>query len=248
MTPKEIITLQLNDYLNKSIKNQLYTNRFRLKSHLQYMFGNRDLNGKNVLDVGGGSGLLTFFAAASGANATCLEPEFDGSTNNITKYFNKMSNEINLSIGAANLVKTTFQDFISEIHYDVIIFGNSINHLDEDSTITLNSNQESKIKFRVLFYKMYSMLSPGGSLIITDCDRKNFFNDLGLKSPIMPTIEWYKHQSPSCWLNIAKEVGFKKTSIKWSTPNGFGRIGHLLLGNRLIAYFLFSHFRLELRK
>jgi len=126
--------------------------------------------------------------------------------------------------------------------------ANSINHLDEESTMTLNLNQESKIKFRVLFYKMYSMLSTGGSLIITDCDRKNFFNDLSLKSPFMPTIEWNKHQSPTCWVNIAKEVGFKKQSIKWSSPNSLGRIGQFLLGNRLIAYFLFSHFRIELKK
>lgn len=248
MTPKDIIILQLKEFFIRSSRNQLYTNRRRLESHLSYMFGETDLKGKNVLDVGGGSGLLSLYAAASGANAICLEPEFDGSTQNITDKFDALSSELNLSIGSAILVKSTLQDFESEIKYDVIILANSINHLDEESTITLNSDCESKIKFLELFYKMHSMLAPDGILIITDCDRKNFFNDLGLKSPFMPTIEWNKHQSPTCWVNIAKEAGFKKPIIKWSSPNSLGKIGQFLLGNRLIAYFLFSHFRIELIK
>lgn len=64
----------------------------------------------------------------------------------------------------------------------------------------------------------------------------------------MPTIEWEKHQSPSFWLSMLKEVGFESVSMKWSSPNSLGVMGRAFLGNRIIAYFLFSHFRIEVRK
>lgn len=85
-------------------------------------------------------------------------------------------------------------------------------------------------------------------MIITDCGRRNFFNDIHLRSPFMPRIEWHKHQSPHLWLDLLKQVGFRKVSLQWTSPHCLGQFGRLLLGHRLIAYFLMSHFRIEVEK
>jgi len=240
------ISRQIQTFYSLSIKNKMYTNKERLKCHLEFMFGNASLAGKRVLDVGGGAGLLTFFAAANGASATCLEPELKGSTTGIATSFNKMSSELNLRMGEATLIEKTFQQFKSKNLFDIIILANSINHLDEEASLSLQFSSQAQIKMHRIFQKMFSMLTPGGRLIITDCDRRNFFNDLKTKSPFMPDIEWDKHQSPFVWINLLKKAGFKKESIKWSSPNSLGRVGRFFFGNRLTNYFLLSHFRIEL--
>ena len=130
----------------------------------------------------------------------------------------------------------------------MIILSNSINHLNEYSTEHLADCQEAKSTYIEYFQKMFTLLEPGGTLIITDCDRRNMFNDLNLKSPFMPTIEWEKHQSPFLWAALLEIAGFKKISIKWSSPNSLGKTGDILFGNKVVAYFLFSHFRLEVQK
>lgn len=239
---------ELEKFYQSAINNKLYTNRTRLINYLQYIFGDNALSGKNVLDIGGGSGLLTIFAATLGADATCLEPEFDGSSNGMIESFYRLRKDLHFVSGRAELRKTTFQDFNPDQVYNIIVLANSVNHLDEDATKNISRDKIARVRFIEMFRKMYFMTEPGGRLIITDCDRRNFFNDLGMKSPFMPTIEWEKHQSPYSWLALLSEVGFSEPSIKWSSPNSLGWLGRLLFSNRLVAYFLFSHFRLEVKR
>ena len=120
--------------------------------------------------------------------------------------------------------------------------------MDEPSVTKMHSDDNSWNVFLAMFTKMKDLLSDNGRIIITDSDRSNFFNDLGFQSPIMHTIEWEKHQSPKMWKKMLEQAGFDNVIIQWTSPNRWGRLGNIFLGNRLIAYFLFSHFRLEATK
>jgi SAM-dependent methyltransferase len=238
----------LQEFYKLSIEKGLYSSHSNLKNHLSFMFGNKPLKKKRILDIGGGKGLLTFFAAANGGIATCLEPEFDGSHLNMVRAFNDFKTSFQSCEGTATLRKELFQNFNTEERYDLIIAANSINHLDEIAVTNIHSNPEKRSIYLKYFEKMYDLLRPAGQLIITDCDRHNFFNAIGLTNPLMPTIEWHKHQSPKIWTQLILEAGFTNSILKWSTPNSLGNIAKPFLANRLIAYMGLSHFRIEANK
>jgi len=91
------------------------------------------------------------------------------------------------------------------------------------------------------------MVKPGGKLIIIDAARRNFFGDLGMRNPITPNIEWFKHQQPEFWSRLIGECGFGKADIRWLS-------GRLLRHARItslpkaLSYFGQSVFRLEMTR
>ena len=61
--------------------HNLFSSRGNLEFYLKYIFGPIDFAGRTMLDVGGGSGVFSFYAACKGARrVACLEPEGDGSS------------------------------------------------------------------------------------------------------------------------------------------------------------------------
>ena len=239
---------QLSAYFDTITKYGMYSTVRNLKSYLEYFFGQYDLFEKNVLDVGGGSGLLTFYAAYSGSTVTCVEPQGDGSSDGMNERFIRVRDDLGIPEYRAQLARSTIQSFdFGSNQYDLIVMSNSINHIDEQHCIAALHNRESQLVFVEQFKRFVNHLKPGGSLIMTDCSRYNFFATIGLKNPLMPTIEWEKHLPPEVWAQLLIEAGFVNVSIEWSAPNTLGRIGRRFLGNKLSAYFLFSHFRISAR-
>ena len=54
----------------------LYSSAGNLRFHIKNVFNGIDFAGKRVLDIGGGNGVFSFYAASSGAEyVICLEPE-----------------------------------------------------------------------------------------------------------------------------------------------------------------------------
>lgn len=92
------------------------------------------------------------------------------------------------------------------------------------------------------------MCRKKSSIIITDCTNKNFFSDIGLINPFMPTIEWEKHHKPKIWASLLVEKGFEVKSIQWSSPNFLGSLRKAFLENQLVSYFTLSHYRLEMER
>lgn len=91
-------------------------------------------------------------------------------------------------------------------------------------------------------------MQAGWPLLITDCTNRNFFGDLGLKSPLMRTIEWNKHQPPEMWAELIAPFGFEVENIALTPHARLGLIGRVIGSNRFGSYFLNSHFRLRMRR
>jgi SAM-dependent methyltransferase len=248
MAPQSSAADLMNRFLDCAIRLGVYSNRKNLQRHLQYLFDGIELRGKSVLDVGGGAGLLTVYAAVRGADAVCVEPEADGATGGVTAAFRQLKNAVDPELRAA-LLRSSIQSYLQvPRRFDVVIIANAINHLNEDACIRLLDDPAAQAEYEGIFRALFSALNPGGWLIATDCSRSNFFNTLGASSPFMPDIEWHKHQAPDAWDRLLQWVGFAPARVQWSSPNTLGACGRWLLGNRVAAYFLLSHFRLAARK
>lgn len=238
----------LEVYLSAVIKEGLYPNRGNLQFHLKTLFKNIPLENRRVLDIGGGSGLHSFYAACMGAKeVVCLEPETEGSRSGTEAKFRKLGGI--LGYDSVRFEPVTFQAFEpAGKQFDIILLHNSINHLDETACINLLNSEASKAIYMDIFSKLSSLASSGTKLIVCDCSRYNFFALLRIKNPFAPTIEWHKHQAPAVWVDLLSKVGFANPSVRWTSFNTLRSPGRALLGNRLLSYFLRSDFRFTMEK
>jgi SAM-dependent methyltransferase len=216
-----------------------------VRQYISHIIGNKPLDGQRVLDIGGGVGLLSLWAAHKGATVTCLEPEADGSTHGVENTFRRLHDIIQPGKKVEYLRLTMEQYFEQSAEkFDLILLINCINHLNENSVATLHQSDAAKAVYRGILQGIVSALNVNGRLLITDCSRRNVFADLRMHNPLMPTIEWHKHQSPRVWMSLLSEIGLRKLELCWSAPDGLGAIGQLMLGNGIASYLTTSMFRL----
>ena len=238
----------LEDYLSAVIKEGLYPNRGNLQFHLKTLFKDIAFENRRVLDIGGGSGLHSFYAACMGAEeVVCLEPETEGSRSGMGAKFRKLNGM--LGTDQVKFEPVAFQAFEpAEKQFDIILLHNSINHLDETACINLLNDDASKAIYMDICSKLSSLASSGAKLIVCDCSRYNFFALFRIRNPFAPTIEWHKHQVPEIWVDLLSQVGFVNPRIRWTAFNTLRSLGRVLLGNRLLSYFLRSDFRFTMEK
>ena len=220
-----------------------YTSSKRYIARAQFLFSDLDLAAKDVLEVGCGRGAWALWAGICRASYVLgVEPESTGST---PGFLHQFQNTID-DVGFTNHVEgkgIQMQDLDAEGAFDIIMAYDVINHFSESHTRTLHLQLSRKF-YIAIFQHIYRLLKPGGVFIIADSSQHNFFGDLRLTNPLSPAIVWNIHQAPECWLNIAREAGFKLRDIRWSYIYPFTRITI----KAWMAYFLASHFVLRVQK
>lgn len=212
----------------------------RFTRYLRFVFDGVSLEGRTVLDVGGGDGIASFFAAAQGAaKVVCLDPGADGSSTAIDDRYRILSERVG---GPVTRMVERFQDHDpGEDRYDVVLVHNAINHLDEDACARLPA-ADAQASYRRIFAALRDLLNPGGHMIVADCGRRNLWGDLHLPNMFAPTIEWSIHQEPGVWDALMVAAGFSPARIRWDAPSKMRGPGQLLFGNRVGAYLTSSHF------
>lgn len=219
--------------------------RFNISyNYLKWAFNKVDFKNKIVLDIGGGNGLYSYFSKFKGAKRCInLEPLGAGSKNvNI----NLQAIPKNLKI---EIIRKTIQQFNTNEKFDIIILHDSINHLDEDNFSKIHYDKNSLLSYSKLLYKITCHLKEGGTIVLTDCSRYNFWGFIGVKNPFAPSIEWDIHQSPYLIKKIFLDQGFNKIKIRWSPFKRFGLFGRLLsFFGFFPSYFMQSHYNITIRK
>ncbi len=218
-----------------------------LKWHMHRFFGPclPMLRDARVLDVGCGKGTTTFYAALCGAKEIVgLDPEASGSTSGSTQTFSKIRDELGLE--QCILESTDFMTYSTETPFDLILLYNSINHIREVTSDIRRDEAARKSQSKVVA-KIADVLKVNGWVILCDASRRNLFGDLGLRSPLAPTIGWKSHQTLGAWRSLLTEQGFGDFSHNWYVPYIVPWAG-VLLDNPVSNYLTFSHFVLRGRK
>jgi cyclopropane fatty-acyl-phospholipid synthase-like methyltransferase len=195
-----------------------------------------------MLDIGGGNGEQSFYAACRGAaEVVCLEPDAEE-----RERFGRLSAA--LSLPQVTFCHATLQEYEpGDGRFDLLLSHDSINHLDETACTNLRRDPAARQAYLTLFRKLHRIAAPEATLLIADASPQNFFRHIHLRHPVARKIEWHKHQPPDVWAKLLAEAGFTRPHISWLSSGRLLWVGRLLQANRVGAYFTSSHFRLVIR-
>jgi len=126
--------------------------------------------------------------------------------------------------------------------FRLILSHSSVNHLDEDACMKLGDDPAARRRYVELFGKVRDLLEPGGTFILSDVARENYWAKLGRPSPWAPEIEWEKHQEPETWCGVLEDAGLEARAWRWFHPYYGLRRLERLLDNRVAARCLSSVF------
>ena len=208
-----------------------------------------DLKNKRLLDIGGGNGLASIWSLTSGGckEAIVIDPFDKGSNSLMFEQFKKMKQASGVD-DRLQLHNGIPRDLSGKVGiFDIVLMHNSVNHINEKMVSLLKFSEQARNTFMQEFKLIRSRIALNGILIVSDCSNRNFFGDIGIKNPIAPTINWAFHQTPAVWSAIIESSGFKHVRTAWTTRRELGRLGHLILGNKVGAYLTNSHFALEFK-
>jgi SAM-dependent methyltransferase len=222
---------------------------FDLPRFCRQIFRDVDFRGKTMLEIGCGEGTLCLWAAIQGAQEVVgLDSHSDEAQDFIAGPLAFQAEANQLDLPQAKISPSTFQEYTApDRKFDIVLSLASVNQLDEKSCIRLCESRRAVRAYEGIFRRVARMMKPGGKLIIVDAGRRNFFGDLGLRNPILPCVEWFKHQQPEDWAWLLQNCGFGLPVTTWITGVWLRRLGVFRLPKRL-AYFGPSMFRLEVTR
>lgn len=218
-----------------------YGNGRRYAARGRFLFEGIELDGRHVLDVGCGRGAWTVWAAINGARRVVgIEPEADGSTTGVRQMLASTLRTLGLEGKACVRSQPLEQLTAADGLFDVVIMFNVINHLDEAAVLDLHRDRRSFDRYVAILERSRELMKPGAWMIVADCGRHNLWRRLRVRSPVAPTIEWYKHQEPDVWRDVFNAGGFQCVDLRWSPLGG-------IRANRFMQYLTASHYVLRFR-
>ncbi len=217
-------------------------------NYYKFLYHNVKFANKTVLDIGGGVGRSSYYAAAAGAERVVLvEPEVAGSHNTMLNSAVQIGERLSLR-DRVEILPMPLAD-VSEIgSFDIVLSHNSINHFDEAACSLIHTDEGAKQKYIGVARMIGDRTKPSGTLVLTDCSNRNFFALLKIKNPFAPTINWQIHQSPEIWSDILAHANFINPQIRWTPDRRTGWLGQILLANIYASFCLQSHFCLTMTK
>jgi SAM-dependent methyltransferase len=221
-----------------------YSNPARYELRGNFLFQGISLKGAVVLEVGCGTGAWAIWAALHGAsNVVGIEPEAAGSSKSTLRLFRQNIDQLKLR-DQIEAQSNCLQDLAESTGpFDVVVMYNVINHLDEEAVLVLDKDIVALERYTALLRKLWLHVHSASWLVVADCARNNFWSQLGLRSPLVPSIEWQKHQNPQIWIEVFRQAGFRNVDLRWSPMQVFPRF----TGNRFVQYLTCSHFVLRFR-
>jgi len=128
----------LVDYYRLTVAEGLWTMERRVRHYTEFLFQRIRLDGRSVLDIGGGgTGIFSFFAVANGASRVVyFEPDAAGSTKAQTANFARVAQALGRQ--DVMLAPQTLQEFDSGgLTFDsVLTYNMTTTELDTTGSVT----------------------------------------------------------------------------------------------------------------
>jgi SAM-dependent methyltransferase len=247
MTGSERDMKRIDDLLDFLVADAGFRSPSAALAYCRTVFAGFDPAGKRVLEIGCGRGVISLFAAASGAESVVgLEPEADGSYGENLSAFRRAIDALHLdNVKALPLTLQAYDP--GPGRFDLVVGRAVINHLDEEACITLKKSAEAQGRYNAIFSKIAAMMNPGGALVLTDGSPYSFWRLLGMRNPFAPTIEYHKHQTTRVWIKLLRKAGFVDPKVTWLVPRPLRPLGPLV-GNEVFQWFTWGRFRLVMRR
>ncbi|TWU55687.1 class I SAM-dependent methyltransferase [Rubripirellula reticaptiva] len=201
-----------------------HENPKRYRRYLRQLFGDVDLKGLRILEIGSGKGLISLHCGLAGAkHVISVEPEMEGSTSGVIA----IQKERIKSLSLEN-VELRQQDFnsldVAGGSIDLIVMIAVLNHLHE-TPHNASRNADAFDKYVAIAKKLHSLLDEGGSVVATDACRYCLWTQLRRVGwprkwcLTQRTIDWKIHQQPAVWEKIFLAAGFSRFEVKYPVPN-----------------------------
>ena len=143
-----------------------------------YIYKDINLDGKKILDIGGGNGLASFHALdnSSSCSAWVVDPIAEGSNELMFEQYESMKK--NYDPGRINFHRDYVDTLLEPNTFDIIVMHNTINHIGEDILEDINNSSEAYAEYVSRLKTILDRLSSDGTLIVADCGSKNFFGKI----------------------------------------------------------------------
>lgn len=218
-----------------------WANRFSVENYkyiASYYLEKISLNGKRILDIGCGNGLLL------STNALIANPElavgidsYKGEGSPLTDYDFILNLHVTLNLPNLKiLVGDALRYPLKEKTFDVIFASHFLHHV-YISTKRLRYEEEGNLaEILNLLTNIYNSLSDDGVLVVVEVPR---FTGLrfGKVLELCKDTDFHTKQEPDDWIHILKRSGFKNFRIVFHTPYPFRRFKRLL-SSRILRYLL----------
>jgi SAM-dependent methyltransferase len=186
------------------------------------MFEGVDLEGKRVLEIGSGRGLLAIYMGLRGAEVLSMEPELVGATSGVV--LQQRARLAALGMRNVDVVSADFNTWNAGHHrFDLIVSNASINHLYA-SEHHARYHEPTHDGYLNVARRVRDMLVPGGHFVARDACRYALFTALrpwGIRRPWQPKrsgVDWRHHQNPTTWRGIFRDAGFSTITVSYPVP------------------------------
>jgi SAM-dependent methyltransferase len=214
---------------------------------MDQVFRGVNLQGARALEIGSGTGLQAMYMAMAGAHVTSLEPEGVGATSGVIAKQRDRCRRLGLAVG---VVPADFNTWQTDLHFDVILSRNSINHLYATEHHALRHG-ETRARYLEMLRRVDALRAPGGVFVATDASRYGWFNltRKWIKRPWRAGrsgVNWRHHQTPYTWRRLLLQAGFEDVRIDYPVPFRLHRL-EPVVNTAPVNFFLLGAFILRAR-
>jgi len=229
------------EYILDQFIRERWSNRFTYDTYkhiASYYIDEIPLNGKRLLDIGCGNGLML------SANCVIAKPKlavgldnYQGEGSPISDY--NFANKVQAALSLPYLKLVLGDAFGLPFHkesFDMIYISHCLHHIYE-STVRLGRAEESSTKnLTALLRDIYTTLSENGVLVVAEVPRYSIMR-IGRLFGLLKDTDFKTKQEPRDWICALEKVGFKSFKVKYHTPYPLRRFTWLL-SNRMGRYIL----------